>query len=178
VLIGQIDRPPVASSASAGVAIRRRTGPGFMRGCDRTIRPRVACLRDPTRHHRPMHRSRLAAFVIDCKSDDVDVAAAFWSQALGRAVVKADPNDPGYRELASEDGEPVVLVQRVDHDSRIHLDIEADDLEAEAKRLEALGARRVAFVKRWWVMEAPTGQRFCIVNPQRGPLAGKANEHP
>lgn len=125
-----------------------------------------------------MHRSRLATFVIDCRSADVDTAAAFWSQALGRPVVKADPADPDYRELTAQDSEPQLLVQRVDHDSRIHLDIEADDLEAEAARLEALGARRVAFVKRWWVMEAPTGQRFCIVNPQRGSLAGKANEWP
>jgi predicted enzyme related to lactoylglutathione lyase len=125
-----------------------------------------------------MHKSRLAAFVIDCKAGDVDVAAEFWSKALGRPIVNADPGDPNYRELAAQEGEPMVLVQRVEHDSRIHLDIEADDLEAEAKRLEALGARRVAFVKRWWVMEAPTGQRFCIVNPQRGPLAGKANEWP
>ena len=125
-----------------------------------------------------MHRSRLSTFVIDCKAGDVDAAAEFWSQALGRPVVHADPSDPSYRELAAHEGEPMVLVQKVDHDSRIHLDIEADDLEAEATRLEALGARRVAFVKRWWVMEAPTGQRFCIVNPQRGPLAGKGNEWP
>lgn len=125
-----------------------------------------------------MHRSRLATFVIDCKSNDVDTAATFWSQALGRPVVKVDPDDPDYRELTAQASEPQILVQRVDHDSRIHLDIEADDLEAEAARLEALGARRVAFVKRWWVMEAPTGQRFCIVNPQRGSLEGKANEWP
>lgn len=125
-----------------------------------------------------MHKSRLAAFVIDCKADDVETAAEFWSKALGRAVVNAGPLDPSYRELAAQASEPMILVQRVDHDSRIHLDIEADDLEAEATRLEALGARRVAFVKRWWVMEAPTGQRFCIVTPQRGPLADKGNEWP
>jgi predicted enzyme related to lactoylglutathione lyase len=125
-----------------------------------------------------MHRSRLSTFVIDCKAGDVDAAAEFWSKALGRPVVHVDPSDPSYRELAAHEGEPMVLVQKVDHDSRIHLDIEADDLEAEATRLEALGARRVAFVKRWWVMEAPTGQRFCIVNPQRGPLAGKGTEWP
>ena len=125
-----------------------------------------------------MHRSRLSTFVIDCKADDVDDAAAFWSRALGRPVVHVDTNDPLYRELSAHEGEPMVLVQKVDHDSRIHLDIEADDLEAEATRLEALGARRVAFVKRWWVMEAPTGHRFCIVNPQRGSLAGKGNEWP
>ena len=35
------------------------------------------------------------------------------------------------------------------------------------KRLEELGAKRVQFVKRWWVMEAPTGQRFCVVRPQQ-----------
>ena len=125
-----------------------------------------------------MHRSRIAAFVIDCKADDVDAAAEFWSQALGRPVVNANPLDPGYRELTAQDSEPILLVQKVDHDSRIHLDIEADDLEAEAKRLEALGAKRIAFIKRWWVMEAPTGQRFCIVSPQRGPLAGKGTEWP
>ena len=60
-----------------------------------------------------------------------------------------------------------MLVQEVSHASRVHIDIETDDLEAEVKRLEALGAKRVSFVKRWWVMEAPTGQRFCVVRPQR-----------
>jgi catechol 2,3-dioxygenase-like lactoylglutathione lyase family enzyme len=128
-----------------------------------------------------MHRSRLSTFVIDCKTDDVDAAAEFWSKALGRPVVAADPGrplDPLYRELAAQPSEPMILVQKVEHEGRIHLDIEADDLEAEAARLEALGARRIAFVKRWWVMEAPTGQRFCIVNPQRGPLAGDAGEWP
>ena len=122
-----------------------------------------------------MHRSRLSTFVIDCKSDDIDAAADFWSKALGRPV-KTDENDPDYRELTGPTSEVMVLVQKVDHESRIHLDIEADDLEAEATRLEALGAKRVAFVKRWWVMEAPTGQRFCIVNPQRGPLADKGTQ--
>jgi predicted enzyme related to lactoylglutathione lyase len=127
-----------------------------------------------------MHRSRLSTFVIDCQVDDIDAAAEFWSQALGRAVKPPDPGDPAYRELASSDGEAMVLLQKVDHESRIHLDIEADDLDAEVARLEKLGAVRLRFLKRWWLMRAPTGQVFCIVNPQRGPLAGKpgANEWP
>jgi predicted enzyme related to lactoylglutathione lyase len=122
-----------------------------------------------------MHHSRLSTFVIDCKVDDLDAAAAFWSAALGRSVKPADPNEPAYRELVTDDDEPILLLQRVDHDSRIHLDIESDDLEAEATRLEALGATRIKFYKRWWLMRAPTGHVFCIVNQQRGPLAGKAN---
>jgi hypothetical protein len=122
-----------------------------------------------------MHRSRLSTFVIDCKGEDVEAAAGFWSAALGRPAKPQPDNDPLYRELAAHAGEPMLLVQKVDHPSRIHLDIEADDLEAEVKRLEALGAKRVGFVKRWWVLEAPTGQRFCVVNPQRGPLGADAN---
>ena len=120
-----------------------------------------------------MHRSRLSTFVLDCKTSDLDDAAAFWSRALGRRARPDADGDPRYRVLDSDAEEPLLLVQAVEHESRIHLDIEADDLEAEARRLEALGARRVAFIKRWIVMEAPSGQRFCIVNPQRGPLDGK-----
>ena len=121
-----------------------------------------------------MHHSRLAAFVIDCKGDEVEEAAAFWSAALGRDVKPLAAEAGLYRELQTADGEAMILIQAVGHESRIHLDIEADDLEAEVKRLEVLGAKRIEFVKRWWVLEAPTGQRFCVVNPQRGPLAGKA----
>jgi glyoxalase superfamily protein len=122
-----------------------------------------------------MHRSRLSTFVLDCKTADLDAAAGFWSQALGRPWKRQPDNDPLYRELEASTDEPILLVQKVEHDSRIHLDIEADDQEAEARRLEALGARRVAWVRNWFVMEAPTGQRFCIVKPQRGALDGKTN---
>ena len=125
-----------------------------------------------------MHHSRLSTFVIDCHGEHLEEATAFWSRALGRAVRPPEPDSPTYRELETREGEPLLLVQQVDHPSRIHLDIEADDLEAEVRRLEALGARRLEFVKRWWVMEAPTGQRFCVVRPQRGPLAGRANAWP
>jgi predicted enzyme related to lactoylglutathione lyase len=127
-----------------------------------------------------MHRSRLSTFVIDCQVSDLPAAAEFWSKALGREIQPPDPGDPKYRQLDTSDDEPIVLLQQVEHDSRIHLDIEADDLEAEVARLEQLGAKRIKFLKRWWLMEAPTGQVFCVVNPQRGPLAGKpnANEWP
>jgi predicted enzyme related to lactoylglutathione lyase len=122
------------------------------------------------------HKSKLSTFVIDCKGEDLEEAARFWSQALGRPAKVQEDGDLKYRELHSDAGEPLLLLQSVDHDSRIHLDIEADDLDAEAARLEKLGAKKIGFVKRWWVMEAPTGQRFCVVRPQRGPLGDDANE--
>ncbi len=123
-----------------------------------------------------MHKSRLSTFVIDCKSEDVDEAAAFWGAALGRKVVPPTADSGNYREIVARPSEPLLLVQKVDHASRIHLDIETDDMEAEVARLEALGAKRIEFILRWWVMEAPTGQRFCVVNPQRGPLTDEANQ--
>jgi len=115
-----------------------------------------------------MHHSRLSNIVIDCEVDDLATAAAFWSRALGKPIASADQDGDGkYAELATAADEPLILLQKVDHPSRVHLDIETDDLEAEATRLEALGARRIAFRERWWVMEAPTGHRFCVVRRQR-----------
>jgi len=123
-----------------------------------------------------MHRSRFCSVLIDCQVEDLDKAARFWSRAFGKAVKASD--DPNYRELVTSDDEMIIMVQKVGHPSRVHLDIETDNLEAEVARLEALGAKRVGFVKRWWVMEAPTGQRFCVVGPQRGQLGRGANEWP
>jgi hypothetical protein len=126
-----------------------------------------------------MHRSRLSTFVIDCKVEDLAAAAEFWSQALNRALAPADPADPDYRKLGAVAGAPTLVIQKVDHESRIHVDIETDDLEAEVARLEQLGATRLRFVKRWWLMQAPSGHVFCVTNRQR-PLAGKpdTNEWP
>ena len=39
------------------------------------------------------HRSRLAGFIIDCNTDDLDAAADFWSQALGCSVADRDAGD-------------------------------------------------------------------------------------
>ena len=119
------------------------------------------------------HRSRLAGFIIDCQTDNLDAAADFWSRALGATIADRDAGDDTaeYQMFGNTPGDLHIEVQKVQHPSRVHLDIEADDLDAEAARLEALGARKIGFVKRWWVMEAPTGQRFCIVkmkHPEQG----------
>lgn len=123
-----------------------------------------------------MHRSRLAGFIIDCKTDDLDRAAQFWSAALGYELrPKAEETSPLYRCLLTDERDMHIEVQKVEHDSRVHLDIESDDIEAEVKRLEALGAKRIGTVQTWCVMEAPTGQRFCIVRPQNKQFAAQAN---
>ncbi len=124
-----------------------------------------------------MHRSRLAGLIIDCETDDLGAAAAFWGKALG-APVKSAANieESPYLELVMPEGENYVEVQAVKHPSRVHIDIESDDIKAEVDRLEALGAKRIANIKRWCVMEAPTGQRFCIVPVISADFEGKANK--
>lgn len=116
-----------------------------------------------------MHHSRLAGFIIDCRTDDLPAAAAFWGGALGLPVLGDD--GPNYVRLDAAAHGLSIEVQQVEHDSRVHLDIESDDVDAEVARLEALGARRVRQVRTWWVMEAPTGQRYCVVRA-KVPLAG------
>jgi len=124
-----------------------------------------------------MHHSRISAYVLDCKTDDLKDATEFWSKALGRPVASLDQDGDGkYAELKTDADEPFLLLQRVDHEARIHLDIETDDLDAEVARLEALGATRIAFVRRWWVMQAPTGHRFCVVRKQRAEFGPHLNQ--
>ncbi|MBN7795746.1 VOC family protein [Parahaliea mediterranea] len=94
-----------------------------------------------------MHRSKLAGFIIDCKGDSPDRAAAFWSAALG--MPRHDlPGEEGekYVQLQDPNTDLHIEVQAVDHDSRVHLDIETDDIDAEVARLRALGAEVVGRV--------------------------------
>ena len=125
-----------------------------------------------------MHKSKLVTAVIDCQTDDLTEAALFWSAALGRqADLSDDPATEKYVRVGSGNEELIVLLQKVPHASRVHLDIESDNIDAEVARLEALGAKRIEKIKSWWVMEAPTGHRFCVVRPQRnGAMPDDANE--
>ncbi|MEO1198072.1 MAG: VOC family protein [Pseudomonadota bacterium] len=111
------------------------------------------------------HKSRIGCLVIDCKTDDLAPATRFWAAALG-CEGRVD-DDGKYAVLKTDQGDPRVLLQAVTHDSRVHLDVETDDQEAEAQRLETLGAKRVGRHPRWIIMEAPSGHRFCLVGPQR-----------
>src|SRR5215475_2920771 len=123
-----------------------------------------------------MHSSRLCAVLIDCNVADVDAAARFWARALGRDVDAAHPGTRGnYVMLETPPDEPIVQIQRVEHESRVHIDIETDDIPAEVRRLEALGATVVNRLERWIVMQAPTGQRFCVVRVQRPGFPTNAN---
>lgn len=121
-----------------------------------------------------MHRSQLAGIIIDCQTDRLDAAAQFWSSALGYQIKQSTLQDEKYATLETAADQPYIEVQKVMHPSRVHLDIETDDIEAEVCRLEQLGAKRLQQIETWWVMEAPTGHRFCVVPPESAEFIQKA----
>jgi predicted enzyme related to lactoylglutathione lyase len=123
-----------------------------------------------------MHKSKLGGFIIDCLTNDLDGAADFWGAALGMPVRELPGSEGVYKRLVDPHHTLDIEVQKVSHASRVHLDIETDDIEAEVRRLEKLGAKRVQAVRDWWVMEAPTGQRFCVVRATSQSFAERATQ--
>jgi predicted enzyme related to lactoylglutathione lyase len=123
-----------------------------------------------------MHKSKLAGFIIDCQTSDLPGAARFWSEALGMPIDEL-PGAEGekYVRLKDKTGQLNIEVQSVNHASRVHLDIETDDIPAEVERLRALGAVVVEHVHSWCVMQAPTGQRFCVVRKDSRDFERQAN---
>jgi len=121
-----------------------------------------------------MHHSRFSSVIIDCRTSDLTSAAKFWSQALGRPAEET-PDNPTYISLKMRADEVICQVQSVQHESRMHLDIETDDLDAEVMRLVKLGAREVEHYRTWVVMEAPTRQRFCVGRPKSADFPRNAN---
>lgn len=112
------------------------------------------------------HRSRLTSVLVDVPEADRDASAAFWGAALGRPAQSAEHYSE-YTEL----GQPVpgltFMVQAVgDPAPRVHFDIETDDVDAEVRRLVALGATEVERIHSWVVMRDPAGVTFCVVRVQ------------
>ncbi|MDH3693970.1 MAG: VOC family protein [Gammaproteobacteria bacterium] len=123
-----------------------------------------------------MHKSRLGALVVDCQTDDLYREGKFWSKALGSTPEAQDKLiSDKYIRLYGQPGEARVILQKVDHPSRVHFDIETDNIDAEVERLESLGATIVERKELWVVMEAPSKQRFCVIGPIRSDFEANAN---
>ncbi|HTC67949.1 MAG TPA: VOC family protein [Acidothermaceae bacterium] len=107
---------------------------------------------------------------------DVPRAADFWSAALGYQLLE-DGFAGWANVLVPSDGVgTAIALQRSQtqpqHHPRLHIDLhvaDADELEAEAARLVALGGRRADWDSYpddpdFVVLEDPDGNRFCIVD--------------
>jgi catechol 2,3-dioxygenase-like lactoylglutathione lyase family enzyme len=114
---------------------------------------------------------RIGSVVVNVR--DMAAALAFWSEALGYRP-RYDP-EPDWVILESRDGRGPNLSLNLGGTSpaavpHVHLDLYADDQDAEVERLLGLGARRV---EDWSypdepydyvVLEDPDGNRFCVVD--------------
>jgi predicted enzyme related to lactoylglutathione lyase len=113
--------------------------------------------------------SRPFSVVIDCS--DPKALAQFWAPALGYKD-SGWPHEPYVVLIGDKETKgPLLLLQRVDEPkqgkNRVHLDLYADDMEAEADRLTELGATRMSDPidengARWIRMADPEGNEFCI----------------
>ncbi len=117
--------------------------------------------------------SRLVAIAID--SQDPEVLAAFWCDALGYGVRNRwddDPHGTRYVEIGTDD--VVLLFQQVAEPktvkNRLHLDIAPvhGSQDDETQRLVALGARVVdeALGLPWVVLGDPEDNEFCVLPPR------------
>ncbi len=110
----------------------------------------------------------LSIGMITVNSTDAESLASWWAAQLGAETLAT--NDGWYVMLGGE-GMPVRLsFQKVDDPTpgrnKLHLDLVADDLDAETARLVAAGATEVAQRSagdfRWVTLTDPDGNEFCV----------------
>ena len=121
-----------------------------------------------------MHRYRVFGLFVDAPMAEAAESVAFWSAAL-HAEPQVEEGDDAYTRLDGALAGLVMEVQAVDDQPRYHIDIETDDVEAEALRLIRLGATVVARPTGWYVLRAPGGHLLCVVRVQSDPGFFAAN---
>jgi predicted enzyme related to lactoylglutathione lyase len=106
--------------------------------------------------------------VLDCR--DPDALAPFWAAALDYDIAGGAG---AYVMLVPKGtGAPNLLLQRVPEvkaaKNRMHIDVHVPDIDAEAARLEGLGATRLSSSAteehgmRWHLMADPEGNELCV----------------
>ena len=112
------------------------------------------------------------SITLDCL--DPEALAGFWVDALGYSSARRSRRAEFWLLFPADDREPLIVLQQVSEEkhgkNRMHLDVFADDLEAEIARLQSLGARRLtegSVVEvdgfSWVVMADPEGNEFCLM---------------
>lgn len=109
---------------------------------------------------------KIHAITIDCA--DPQTLAGWWSEALGLPVT----NDVGVIvQLAADPDLPQFQFQKIadvpTQSNRVHADLKTPDLDAETKRLTALGATVVQKYElpnfRYTTLTDPDGNKFDLI---------------
>lgn len=109
-----------------------------------------------------VHRSRLSTILIDAPHGEAPAVAAFWSEALG-VPARTVPDEQQFTSLHGALPGLILAVQAVQDQARYHVDIETDDVEAETRRLVALGAVEVGRWLQCVTLRAPGGHLVCVI---------------
>lgn len=115
--------------------------------------------------------NRLVGITIDCT--DPARLASFWSTILAIAETNEHGDDSGWATVGSvRDTQPRLTFQRVPEPktgkTRIHLDIQVDDIDAGRRHVERLGGHWSGLRHDYtegvvMIMHDPEGNEFCIV---------------
>ena len=116
-----------------------------------------------------MHRSRIGIVLIDHPEEIYDTTLAFWAGVVGAKA--ALPQTGPIQRVTELAGSLGFEMQRTGSGtaSRLHLDIETDDIAAEVARLAALGATVEEQRQDITVMRDPGGLVFCVIGIQTDP---------
>ncbi|MGY2874582.1 putative enzyme related to lactoylglutathione lyase [Marmoricola sp. URHA0025 HA25] len=116
------------------------------------------------------NRSVVDQVCLDIPPGIYDQECAFWAELTGWELF--DGGTAEFRRLRKPAGHPLnILLQRLDSADgpvRAHLDLSADDRDAEIRRHEELGASVLRAHEGWTVMQPPAGPVYCITG--RKPL--------
>ncbi|GIF03257.1 hypothetical protein Asi03nite_07950 [Actinoplanes siamensis] len=102
---------------------------------------------------------------IDTPAGEADAAITFWAAALGGSSRQV-PGEPAFTQITGAVPGLAVDVQSIGDQARYHVDIETDDVEAEAARLLRLGAVLVTDHGGHKILRAPGGHLLCVVPVQ------------
>ena len=102
---------------------------------------------------------------IDHPATIADSEVRFWQVVTGSALSTRRGARGQFATLVPTDGDPYLRVQETDDGSaQVHLDLQVNDVEAQARRAEVLGAEHVGGGDGLAVMSSPAGMTFCFVN--------------
>jgi len=99
---------------------------------------------------------------------DAAAQAAFWSAVVERPVDEGAGEQ--FARIQGDEANPNLLFIQVPEDrtakNRVHIDLDAPNLDAVRERLEGLGAEFVhekdEYGLRWFTFRDPEGNEFCV----------------
>jgi hypothetical protein len=150
-----------------GQSFEVRRSPGGLPYClvsgKESVRPAPATWPDG-------NRSMVDQVCIDIPPEIYDEECEFWAELTGWELFGGGTSE--FSRLRKPAGHPLnILLQRLDSPGgnvRAHLDMSADDRQAEIRRHELLGATVERVHEGWTVMRPPAGPVYCIT--RRVPL--------